>query len=81
MALWEPIPVGVPLDEYESYAPGIWRFLSEGADADVIARELARWRTGHIGMGADEDRDRRTAQRLKDWWYWRFEYPEDVETS
>lgn len=71
-AVWDPIAAGVPLDEYESYAPGVWRLLQQGANENEIASHLADVRERAIEVGGPED-DRRAASKLRDWWYWRFE--------
>src|SRR2546429_4574815 len=68
-AVWDPIDAVVPLDEYESYVPIIWRLLSERAGVEAISGELARISQERIGGGRDTERD--AAERLTQWWYWR----------
>jgi hypothetical protein len=41
-AVWDPIGAGVPLDEYETYVPTIWRLLQEHAGAEAVSAELTR---------------------------------------
>jgi hypothetical protein len=76
-AVWNPIRVDVPLDEYESYVPVIWRLLSEGAGVDAVFSELKR--ICEEQMGGCGGREREAAERLTEWWYWRFDYPVEFE--
>jgi hypothetical protein len=80
-ALWDPIEAGVPLDEYESYAPTIWQLLHAQAEAREIGERLDQLRTESLGLPANRDRDVTTAERLKEWWYWRFEFPTEFEAA
>ena len=68
-AVWNPIG-SVPLDEYELYAPGVWRLLAEGADEQSVAAHLTAVRETAIEMGAREQ-DARAASVLHEWWHWR----------
>ena len=76
-AVWNPIGVDVPLDEYESYVPIVWKLLSEHADVGEIAAELDR--IAHQRMGVSSVRGRETAERLSQWWYWRFDFPVEFD--
>ena len=69
-AVWNPIGY-CPLDEYESYVPGVWRVLAEGADEQSVAAHLTTVRaTAEIGMGSYEQ-DETAARVLHEWWHWR----------
>jgi hypothetical protein len=70
-AAWDPIGA-VPLDEYESYAPPVWRLLAEGASEMEIAAHLGKVRESAMGVGGPEN-DQRAAATLWQWWYWQFE--------
>jgi hypothetical protein len=83
-ALWNPIGMNVPLDEYRQYAPQIWKLLAEHADTDAVADELER--IGREWMELDRIGDprraaagdvREVAERLGDWWYWRSDFPRE----
>ena len=76
-AIWNPIGVDVPLDEYDSYMPVIWRLLSEHAAVDDIAAELDRIADQQMGVSTGTSRE--TAERLTQWWHWRFTFPEEYE--
>jgi hypothetical protein len=78
-AVWDPIGVGVPLDEYENYVPAVWKLLDQGAGAEAVAAELTRICVERIGMDAGTNAE--AAERLTAWWYWRFEYPEELEAN
>jgi hypothetical protein len=39
---WDPIGCGVPADEYETYAPDVWRLLKDGAGRATLAAHLQR---------------------------------------
>jgi len=39
-AAWDPIDVGVPPDEYDTYAPQVWELLRSGASEDDVAAHL-----------------------------------------
>lgn len=77
-ALWNPIGAGVPLDEYDTYVPTIWRMLAEHAGPEVVAAELARISEEQIEV--DRGTSLHAATRLTQWWYWRFEFPEESES-
>jgi hypothetical protein len=72
-AVWDPIGVGVPLDEYANYVPGIWRLLDEQAGPEAISAELKRICDEAIEM--DAGTNDQAAERLTAWWYWRFIFP------
>lgn len=77
-AVWNPIGL-CPLDEYRRYVPAIWNLLAERAGAEAIAAELKRvcdeW------LEVDRGNNEETATLLADWWYWRFEYPVELEAE
>lgn len=75
-ALWNPIGASMPLDEYETYVPPIWNLLVMDASVEEIAAELRRIEQDQFDSGGDSNRA--VAERLKDWWYWRFKYPEEL---
>lgn len=75
-AVWNPIGVDVPLDEYERYAPAIWKLLEERAGTDAIAAELERVSKESIEVDAGTNRS--AAEIVSRWWYWRFDYPEEL---
>jgi hypothetical protein len=79
-ALWDPI-TGVPLNEYENYAPVVWKLLGEHASVEKLADELSRIRVETIGCEPDREGDRRVAERLREWWYWRFKFPVEFEAN
>ena len=79
-AVWDPI-TGVPLTEYANYVPTIWKLLAQDVNGDVIASELGKIRADAIGMEAAPDGDRAAAERLKEWWYWRFVFPMEFEAA
>jgi hypothetical protein len=77
-ALWNPVGTDVPLNEYESYVPSIWKLLREGAEATAVAKQLKSIvdsRMGGDSLGTEE----RAAEALTQWWYWRYVYPEGFE--
>jgi hypothetical protein len=63
--------------EYEAYVPVVWRLLSEHADVKEIATcldNIADERMD-VGRGAGQA----AAERLSQWWYWRFDFPVEFE--
>ena len=77
---WDPI-TGVPLSEYDTYVPAIWRLLDGQAGVEEISAELSRIRVKVIGLDADASRDHEAAGRLIEWWCWHFEYPKKTEAK
>jgi hypothetical protein len=75
-ALWNPIGASVPLDESESYVPRIWKLLVVDASVEDIAAELRRIEQDR--MDSTGNGTQAVAERLKDWWYWRFKYPDEL---
>ena len=71
-AAWDPIGVGVPLDEYDTYAPQVWELLRSGASEDEVAVHLRRIRERSISTGTHEQ-DIHAAEKLWEWWQTRFE--------
>ena len=72
---WDPIgvisePDGTegPLDEYDSYAPGVLKHLREGSDIETLAQHLNDLVTSRIGLERRLEDDREFAQRLISWW-------------
>jgi hypothetical protein len=65
---WDPIGAGVPLDEYESYAPRVASLLESGADAGALAEALAELRVHRMGLDPALEEDRRAASKLIDWY-------------
>ncbi len=47
---WDPIGSGVPSDEYDSYAPGIYRLLMDGATIEQLALHLGRLELEKLGL-------------------------------
>jgi hypothetical protein len=78
-AVWDPIGAGVPIDEYESYVPVIWKLLHERAGAEVVSTALAQIAEERIGL--DRGTSRSAAERLTQWWYWRFDFPEEFNAN
>jgi hypothetical protein len=72
---WDPIGVipdrsdaGGPLDEYDSYAPGILGKLRAGASVDDLTRHLYGLATTQMGLPGNIERDRLFAAELFSWW-------------
>ncbi len=64
---WDPIGINdEPLvrNEYDSYAPQIWRMLRDGADETKIAHHQRKLRTNSMGLAADDEHDRLIAREL-----------------
>lgn len=78
-AVWDPIGAGVPIDEYESYVPAIWKLLDEHAGIEAISNALAQ--IAEERMGTDRGMSRHAAERLTEWWYWRFDFPEEFKAN
>jgi hypothetical protein len=57
----------------------VWKLLSEDAEVDEIARALETIADARIGGGHDTSRV--AAERLRQWWNWRFEFPAEFETA
>jgi hypothetical protein len=76
-AVWNPIGVEVPLDEYESYVPTVWRLLAEHAGVEEIATRMAQ--IADERMGGARGTERAAAELLSQWWYWRFDFPVEFE--
>ena len=72
---WDPIGViagsledGCPMDEYDSYAPGVVGLLSRGCTVDELATHLEKIRTVQIGLSANRVSDTAVASELVAWW-------------
>jgi hypothetical protein len=78
-AVWDPIGAGVPIDEYGSYVPVIWKLLHERAGTEVVSTALAQIAEERIGL--DRGTSRSAAERLTQWWYWRFDFPEEFNAN
>ena len=77
-AVWDPIGAGVPIDEYESYVPVVWRLLAEHAGAEEISGQLDKIAEERMSGGRVS---RESVDRLIDWWYWRFDFPVEFEAN
>jgi hypothetical protein len=77
--VWDPIGAGVPLDEYESYVPVIWKLLDEQAGIEAISTALAQIEEERMETGRGTSRY--AAERLTEWWYWRFDFPEEFKAN
>ena len=78
-AVWDPIGAGVPIDEYESYVPVIWKLLEEHVGIEAVSTALAQIAEERIGL--DRGTSRSAAERLTQWWYWRFDFPEEFKAN
>jgi len=76
---WDPIGADVPIDEYESYVPAIWKLLDGHAGVEAVSRALAQIADERIGL--DRGTSRSAAERLTQWWYWRFDFPAEFEAN
>jgi hypothetical protein len=65
-AVWDPIEAGVPLDEYESYAPRVANLLEKGADAATVAEAVSDIRSKQMRADRDPPRSRRQRGRKID---------------
>ena len=64
---WDPVGVdGVPLDEYENYAPRIASVLERGGDVAAVTEALARIRGKYMGGDLDPHRDREAAVKIRE---------------
>ena len=63
-----------------TYVPVVWGLLNGQASVEAIASELTGIRTEAMGLAGDGP-EMETAQRLKDWWYWRFDFPKEFEMN
>jgi len=78
-ALWDPIGPGLPLDEYESYVPGVWKLLAERSGAEAISAHLDKM--SEESMGGGTRLGRAAVDQLINWWYWRFDFPVEFEAN
>jgi hypothetical protein len=74
-AVWDPIGVGVPRDEYENYAPQVASLLRSGASAEKVAALLGEIRTGMIGDEPRPAEDLTAAEKICDWYDLPWESP------
>lgn len=68
--VWDPIGVaGSPhaRDEYDSYVPGVVSLLFADENATSIAKHLSQITTDSMGLGANRERDMKTAELLIEW--------------
>jgi hypothetical protein len=68
LAHWDPIGVrNEPnaQDEYDAYIPPLAQMLASGSDTRAIADYLLAIETQAMGIGGDEDRALRVAERLE----------------
>jgi hypothetical protein len=63
---WDPTGRG-PLEEYDSYAPGILGKLQAGVSLDDLTRHL-HGLTTQMAVAGNIDRDRIFATELLSWW-------------
>jgi hypothetical protein len=67
---WDPIGINHNencRDEYDSYAPAIYRFLRSGVDEYKLTAHLSELQRNSMGLSVvDEDSNRRVARRLLD---------------
>ncbi len=77
-AAWDPIPAGVPLDEYERYVWPLAGLLRKAAPHQQLAARLRELRTDEIGLEPDDESDARAAHKLQDWYHWRVEDPDNA---
>lgn len=66
-------------DEYESYVPVIWKLLDEHAGIEAVSAKLDQIAEERIGV--DRGTSQYAAERLTQWWYWRFDFPEEFEAN
>jgi|HubBroStandDraft_5_1064220.scaffolds.fasta_scaffold1172680_2 hypothetical protein len=64
MDQWNPIGFAVPDDEYDSYIPGIYRLIQDGADAYKLAQRLLQLEMVSIGVQGNAERAERVANSL-----------------
>ena len=57
-----------PIDEYDSYAPGILGKLQTGASVEDLTRHLYGLTTVQMGLKGNIERDRLFATELVSWW-------------
>ncbi len=73
---WDPIGVietlkedGLPPNEYDTYAPGVFQQLVYGKTAKEIAEYLGSLEITNMGFkGPDQEKNLRIAERLKAYW-------------
>jgi len=68
--IWDPIGVrGEPnaRDEYDSYVPGVYSLLHDGATAEQIATHLDKIATERMGLSSNMKHCHATAHNLLDW--------------
>jgi hypothetical protein len=68
--IWDPIGVrGEPnaRDEYDSYVPGVYSLLDNGATAEQIATHFDKIATERMGLSSNMKHCHATAHKLLDW--------------
>jgi len=68
---WDPIGVaGIEeaADEYDCMISPLMHQLYDGATTDALCSWIGAERTGHFGLGPDDDSDSALAERLTQWW-------------
>jgi hypothetical protein len=72
---WDPIGVIIhpndpesPLDEYDSYAPGVLKHLRDRSGPDVLARHLNALAAEKMGVPRALVHDQNFARKLILWW-------------
>jgi hypothetical protein len=64
---WDPIGINVispAKDEYDSYAPQVYKLLTKNESKEVIGQYLTYVDTELIGNSPNKERDVRVAQKL-----------------
>ena len=75
---WDPIGViGLPPNEYDSYAPQVHQTLADGCTPESLALTLGRIRTESMGLSACPSADLIAAKKMVEWWVSR-DQPEGV---
>ncbi len=80
-AVWNPVGVDAPVNEYDGYAPRIWKLLADDAGVEAVEAALNQAAEERIGGGSEQSSSRAAAQKLTEWWYWRFDYPREMESE
>ncbi len=72
---WDPIGViadqreaGIPLSEYDSYAPTILTMLRKGCNEKKLAQHLGTIQSLEMGLAPLPEKDYKIAEELINWW-------------
>jgi len=63
---WDPIGCGVPGDEYDSYIPGVFRLLEQGADEFRLRAHLKNVAEQSVSCPISDERAALVARKLLD---------------